>query len=225
MNFLQLVARLNQEVGATDSAPATVLNQNLDIARLVSWINTAWMDIQGTNEDWEWMRSTASFTTVAGQATYTPTQCGLTNFGAWGRNTFRCYTTSVGVGSEQFLDYVDYEGWRNTYQFSTMRSQQTQPNVMTITPDKSIGLGPVPAAGYTILGSYYTVPSEMALDADIPALPTQFHMMIVYRAMMSYGAFESAAEVYQRGETEFKKMLRRLTMSRLPEVVTGGPLV
>ncbi len=95
---------------------------------------------------------------------------------------------------------------------------------MSIAPDKSICLGPIAADGYTILGDYFSVPSEMASDSDVPALPTQFHMAIVYRAMMSYGAFESAPEVYQRGEVEFMKLMRRMTADRSPETVFAGAL-
>ena len=49
-------------------------------------------------------------------------------------------------------------------------------------------------------------------------------MAIVYRAMMMYGAFESANEVYDRGETEFGKIMRRMADQRLPEVTFGGAL-
>jgi hypothetical protein len=49
-------------------------------------------------------------------------------------------------------------------------------------------------------------------------------MAIVYRAMMSYGAYEAAAEVYQRGEAEFNRMIRRVLADRLPEISAGSAL-
>jgi len=64
----------------------------------------------------------------------------------------------------------------------------------------------------------------MTADADIPALPAQFQMAIIYRAMMSYGAYEAAPEVYQRGELEFGKLMRRMTADRIPETIWGGAL-
>lgn len=132
--------------------------------------------------------------------------------------------TYAGLRSEIFMTYVDYEFWRDGYEFGALRQTQTRPTIMTITPDKSIGLGPFPIDGYTVLGDYFRVPTEMAVDTDTPSLPTQFHMAIVYRAMMSYGAFEAASEVYQRGETEFNKLIRRVAADRLPEITAGSAL-
>ena len=172
------------------------------------------------------MRASASFVTVAGQATYTPVQCGVTagTFGQWLRDTFRSYTTATGITSESPLGYMAYAGWRDVYELGAQRNTRAQPTVISITPAKSIALGPYPSAGYTITGDYYTAPVVLALDADTPLLPAQFHMAIVWKACMSYGAFEAAQEVYQRGELEFNKLKRRLERDRLTETEMAGPL-
>ena len=41
---------------------------------------------------------------------------------------------------------------------------------------------------------------------------------------MSYGAYESAPEVYQRGDLEFGKLMRRMTADRIPETTWAGAL-
>jgi hypothetical protein len=230
MNFLALCQRLRQECGISGSGPATVVSQTGNLKRIVDWTNTAWMDIQTTHQDWDWMRTSASFTTVTSQATYalgTGTgQVGVSTatFGKWARDTFRNYVTSVGTRSEVFMDYIHYDTWRDSYMYGALRNTTTRPLQMTIAPDKSVCLGPPPIAGYTITGDYFTAPYEMSADADIPSLPTQFHMAIIYRAMMAYGAYESAPEVYQRGELEFGKLMRRMTADRVPESTWGGAL-
>lgn len=225
MNFLDLYKRLARECGVAGTL-TTVVAQTGEGLRLVDWINEAWNDVQRKHQDWEWMRRSASWVTIAGQSTYTTLECGITagTFGKWDRDTFRVYLTSAGLPAEQFLAYVDYDTWRDVYQFGSQRDVRTEPDVMTITPLKSIALGPTPPVGYTISGDYFLAPSYMALDADIPALPTQFHMMLVYGAMMSYGAFESAPEVYQRGQNKYRELMSQLTDDRLPELVTGGEL-
>ena len=223
MNYLQLVARLKRKCRVTGAAPASIENATSEeVNRLMDWINEAWMDIPETRQDWEWMRGSCSFTTVAGQAIYTPAEAGVTDFGNWTRDTWRIYTTSVGMPSEQFLIYRDYESWRNLYQFGSMRTSQTQPVDLTITPEKSIGLGPLPTAGYTVIGDYFKLPTEMSLNADTPALPGRFHMLIVYRAMMFYGVSEAAPEVYEEGKTEFNRMMSRVTENNLPELMATG---
>ena len=226
MNYLQLVARLKRKCRVTGAAPASIENTTSEeVNRLKDWINEAWMDIQETRHDWQWMRGSCSFTTVAGQAVYTQSQSGVTDFGHWTRDTWRIYTTSVGMPSEQFLMYRDYESWRNLYQFGSMRTSQTQPVDLTITPEKSLGLGPVPTAGYTVIGDYFKAPTEMTLNADTPAIPSRFHMLIVYRAMMFYGVSEAASEVYEEGKIEFNRMMARVSESNLPELVIAGEFV
>jgi hypothetical protein len=307
MSFLTIVTRLCQNCGVTP--PSSVVAQTGESLRMVNFANEAWMDIQAQRADWQWMRKSIAFQTVAGQSTYTPTQTGATDFSSWDRDSFRNYanpaitvtvaspcvatlsshrlatgdtvtfattgalptgitagvayyvlsvptantftfsavlsgtavntsgtqsgthsiTSSntdafVGFNSEIFMEYMDFDAWRDTYQISAIRQIETRPTDMTITANKSIGLGPSPINGYTIVGDYYSVPTEMALDTEAPLLPAKFHFAIIYRAMMAYGAYEAASEVYQRGETEFNKWMRRIYADNLSEITSGGAL-
>lgn len=225
--FLSMVQQLAKECGTTkDPATSitTIVGATGEVGRLASWIQDAWRDIQSLHPDWQFLRQTATWTTVNGQATYTPAQCGLAvnTFGAWARDTFRNYKTSVGQNSEIFMSYMPYDVWRDTYQYGALRTSYSQPFVMTICPDMSIGLGPVPLVGYTVQGDYYTGAVDLQADADVPSLPSWHNkMVIVARAMMSYGAFESAPEVYARGEAQYRSLMTRLENDQLPPV-SGG---
>lgn len=311
MNFLQLCQRAVVECGVSGYAansPTTTVSQTGQLARVINWVNSAWVDIQSIHQDWQWMRYSCAFPTVTGQTLYTTAQCNTTDFGMWARDTYRNYanpvvtmtiaspcvatltshglsngdrvnfftsgtlptgvtqsqayyvltatantftfsqtlngapvnssgtqngvqtmtsgntTTFIGMASEIFMEYLEYESWRNLYLYGNLRYTQTRPIELTISPNKSLGLGPVPMSGYTAIGDYYKAPTELASDSETPALPTQFHMAIVYRAMMFYGAYEGAPDVYQRGELEFKKILQRMEIDRLPETLFCGPL-
>lgn len=224
MNFLQLVQRLQQECGVSGSSITTTVSQTGENKRLVDWVNSAWFDIQGIREDWQWLRTTTTFTTVAHQPFYTTAQCNATNFGRWDRDTFRNYVTSTGTTSEIFMEYIDYETWRDGYYYGALRDTLSRPFVMSISPDKSICVGPIADDGYTLLGDYFTLPVEMASDTDTPAMPSKFHMIIVYRAMMMYGYYENAQEVIARGTMEYKRLLRRVEDDRMPELVVGAAL-
>lgn len=228
MNYLQLANRLKRKARVTGSAMTTVISQAEEFARLVDFCNEAWMDLQLARPDWRWMRNSMAFTTTAGQATYTLAQitaidATFTNFGNWDLDTFRTYLTATGTSDEQWMSWMPYDNWRDTYQMGTTRTTQMRPNQFTITPALGVGLI-TPLTGYTITGDYYKVATEMALDADIPALPTQFHMAIVYRAMMFYGVSEAAPEIYDEGKAEFDRMISRITLQQLPEIETAGPL-
>ena len=225
--FLDLCQRLASECGVSGSGPSTVTGQTGESARLVNWIATRWLTIQRRHPDWHFLLVSpgVSFVTVAGQALYTPTQCGVTAgvVGQWKRDTFRCYLTASGTPTEIFLRYLDYDLWRDLYQYGTLRTTQVQPTVMTVTPNFSIGLQ-TPLAGYTITGDYFLAPVALTADSDVPTIPIQHIMGIVYGAMMDYGTFESAPEVYQRGLEGYLNTLAELEKNRLPEIQAVGCL-
>lgn len=308
MNFLELVQRLRSETKASGTTVTSVVSQAGEYARLVNWINDAWLDIQSAHTDWGWMRSDVTFPTVTGRPINTLAQIGITNFGSWNRDSFRNYanptvtitiaspgvvaltghglaagdtfvpftsgalptglvsgttyyvlaptantftvaataggaainTTGtqsgthtmssnntnvyIGLASEIFMDYCDYEIWRDRYQYGSLRQTQTRPNEITITPEKSIGLGPFPISGYTVVGEYFTVPTYMAANADTPAMPVQFHMAIVYKAMVSYGNYEEDSFLIARAEKNLRSFMRKLSSTRLSEVKICGAL-
>lgn len=228
--FLDLVRRLAVECGITKNAVLslpTIVGATQEAGRLVGWIVTAWRDIQSLHPNWAFLRRSTSFATVDGQATYTPVQAGLVEgtLGKWKLDSFRNYKTSAGTNGEIFMADMDYEVWRDTYQYGALRNAKSQPFVVAETPEHYLGLGPVPLAGYTVLGDYYLAPVDLQSDSELTTLPTWHNpMIVVYSAMRMYGAFEAAPEIYQRGETEYKKLLGRLQLDQLPRVYMGGPL-
>lgn len=225
--FLDCVQRLAFECGIAGTGPTTVLNPTGQTADLVNWVGAAWLEIQNLHTDWSFMLQSpgVSFTTIAGQALYTPTACGIAagEVSEWKRDTFRNYLTSAGTPSEVQMDYVPYDEWRDLYQIGALRTSQIRPLVFTVHPDQSIGLA-TPLTGYTITGDYYSTPVAFAADDDEPSLPTKFIMAIVYKAMMFYGAYESAPETYNQGEAQYNKFITRMEVGRLPEIRSCGAL-
>ena len=225
MNFLQLVNRARAECGVSGAALTTTTDATGEAGRFVNWINAAWVDIQTAKEDWQWLRQAFEFQTIAGQQIYTPAQAGIgATFGNWKRDSFRCSSVGANYADEQLLNWMEYTTFRNLYQYGNMRNTQQRPVVVTVTPDKSLGFGAVPNQAYVIAGEYYTRPVEFTTDEDTPALPDRFHMAVVYRAMMFYGGYEAASEVFQRGESEFKRLMKRLEVDQIPTIVSGPPL-
>lgn len=205
---------------------AAVVGSTGESARLVHWINLAWNDIQIAHTDWGWMRTQMPLLATLGvnNPTYSLTQCGITNFGAWARDSFRNYQTSAGINTEVFMEYMDYDSWRNSFLYGALRSAVTRPLIISIAPDKSLCFGPIADVGYTIVGDYFTGPVQLVNATDIPSLPVQFHMAIVYKAMMYYGSFMGAPEVLQRGQESFSKMMMQLDATRLPECLLTGAI-
>lgn len=230
MNYLQLVNRTRIECGVSgaNSPLNTVLNLTGEASRIANWVNSAWTDIQTAKEDWQWMREPLQFNTVTQQQVYTPTEVGVAStFANWKRDSFRCSSVGQSFKDEQLMNYMEYNTFRNLYQYANMRTTYARPVVVSITPpDKNLGFGSIPDQPYVISGEYYVKPVEFVTDTDSPAIGFQdrFHMAIVYRAMMYYAGFEAASEVYQRGELEFKRLMNRIDIDQLPTLISGPPL-
>jgi hypothetical protein len=227
MDYLALINRTRVECGISGASTplTTIAGLNGESARVAAWVNSAWVDVQTAHEDWEWMRDPVEFNTVTNTQVYTPTTAGVgSTFGNWKRDSFRCSSVGANYADEQLLNWMEYTTFRNLYQYGNMRQTYSRPVVVSITPDKDLAFGSIPDQAYVITGEYYRAPSEFALATDTPAIPSRFHMMIVYRAMLYYAGFEAASEVYQRGELEFKRLMNRLEIDQLQTVVSGPPL-
>lgn len=237
MNRLSLVNSLIQEAGVSGGPLTTAVGLTGEMLRMSTWIDASWNEVQTEHDDWNWMRSSnllglgASFVTVAGSASYplgtTAGTVGVAvdSFGKWDKETFRCYTTTVGTNDEQFLDDIPYDVWRDAYMFGAMRSVQTRPVAVAVGPDESVNIGPPSNGLYTITADYFVAPSVMTADTDVPTgLPLRYHMIIVYKAMMKYAGYESAQEVWSRGNSEYNLMFNQLEAVRLPQIGFVGAL-
>jgi hypothetical protein len=222
--FLQLVQQLRQEVGASGTGPTTCQNQAGESKRLVDWINQAWMEVQEVHPDWDWLRKTFSFQTTAQQPSYTAAYAGLTDFGIWKKSSLRGYITSMGYSNEMVMPWVDYEVYRNLYQYGNMRTTYNRPVCFSIGPLRDLWLGAVPdGVGYTILGDYYSTPQPFVNDTDTPpaAFPDRFWMLIVHKAKTYYALYEENPELFATATADYMRLLGKLENDQLPPIGYG----
>jgi hypothetical protein len=225
MNFLQLVQSLRQECGVAGTGPTTTVDQVGQAKKLVDWINSAWLEVQGKHDTWGFMREPFSFVVAQGVGDHLPSAVGLSDLRYWHRETLRCYKTPLGFEDEQWLVEWEYQIFRNTYRFNLQRVLQGRPMVFAIRPNgKELLLGPLPDAQYTVVGEYQTLPVRLSGDSDTPSLPEHLHMIIVYKAMEYYGLFESAPEVLSRGKQQYTTLMAQLEREQLEVVYLGNPL-
>lgn len=202
--------------------------QTGEMERLVNWINDAWMDIALLYSDWKFLLRDVSFALVAGQRSYpyASAPASITDFGSWKKTprTWRRYLTAQ-PASENFLQVATYGDFKDYYEFGSRRTETGDPIVISFSPTDALLVGPTPnATGYTLVGEYYARPTDLVVDGDTPNIPTEYHRAIVYRAMMYYGAFEAAPEVFQRGQSQYSAMLSKLTYDQRPSFEMAEPL-
>lgn len=231
MNFLELAQRLRQECGVAGTGPLSTQNQIGEAKRLVDYINTAWLEIQGLHDNWNFMRWPFEFDTVAGgTGDYTPSGgpgvgAGLSDFRYWHCETLRAQRKSIGLPDQQWLVQWEYQVLRDTYRFNVNVEITGRPVVFAVKPNgKALMFGQIPDDVYTITGEYQSIPKPLVGDSDEPTIPTHLHMVIVYKAMEYYGMYEAASEVIARAKVGYSQLMNILEREQLQEVYLANPL-
>jgi hypothetical protein len=224
--FLELAQELAIEAGMSGAgtSPTTVTGQVGEMSRAVRWVLRAYKAVQNLHPDWKFLQTEFSFPTIAATANYTKAAASLTELGSWKDDSFRCYLTATGVSDQQDLDFVPWQDFRQTYALGSLSTQSGRPQVVTIKPDLSVTFWPIPDAVYTVTGEYYKRAQTMAADADEPIIPSEHQPIIVWRALMYYGAFAAADEKYAHGQNEYKASLSALRANQLPDMALGETL-
>ena len=227
MNKLELVIRLSRDCGINQIGPSSTTNQTGEYLRLVNWIDDAYKSIQIVHPTWQFLRKEFSFAMTAAKSSYTPTEAGLTDFAEWVADSdgdsedFRVY---LSASDEQFMSYVPWDEFRVSYMVGSQRAQTGRPSIYTIKPDDSIMFFPIPNDAFYCVGEYYTAPDIMLIDTDSPIFPERFHEAVLYRAMMFYGLYSQEPDKYSVGDREYRRIMRMLERSQLPQMEWGEPL-
>lgn len=233
MNYLDIAKRTRQECDASGTGPAAVTNQSGESKRFVDWAADAWTEIQNRHQNWKWMRSRFTVNTVADDDTYAYSDCtdsktsaAISRFSRWWWDDcifpFRIYKQSDGIGTERWLTPIDHESFKRLYRLGTQVSGA--PAHYTVDEDDNILLGPKPDAVYVVSGDYQRGAQVLAANDDEPDMPSRFHMLIVYHAMLKYAGFESAGDVWARAMALADPMMRNLEANQLPYPKMAPPL-
>ena len=226
MDFIGLINRAKSECGIAGNPITALTGNSNEMIRLAGWVSTAWQDVQTERQDWRFMRKPFTVNTVADVQSYSPASASISDYSKWKDDSFRIYRTADGVDNEQFLTHwEDYSEFRDYYLFSSLRSQRSTPTDIVIDPDDNLLLGFTPDDVYTVVGEYYRKPQELTLATDTPIIPSEFHMIIVYETMISYGYFNVASEQLSRGREKLAKLKSRLLQKYSPIIGIGDSFI
>jgi hypothetical protein len=236
LNLLTIVQSLHNEAKLAGSAPSTVAGQVGRAADLVRWAIEAYNDIQRDRDGkWKWLKGDWYFDTIAAQANYAYTavndeitDAAITRFRAWDldeREPPLLYLSADGQSTERELAIWDFRDFR--YRYIRATHTDAYPGAIAVKVDDDLYLGPTPDAVYRVRGMYWKDNQELALDADIPEMPANFHMAIVYRALIKYGFDSVSPEVLSRAEVDGKAIYESLVNNQSYNRFswsTNGPL-
>ena len=223
MELLDLVQSLHYEAKQPGSPPDAVTGQTGRAADLVRWAIEAYNDIQREKDGrWKWLRSDWTVNTVADTASYAygvitdvAAAAVITRFRAWDLDEESppfIYLVSDGVATEGELPITPWHDFRRMYVLATHTA--APPSQMSVDPADTIYLGPTPDDIYTVSGSYWKSNQALAADADVPEMPADYHMLIVYRALLKYAYNAVSQEVLARARTEGTPLYDALVLNQ-----------
>lgn len=96
-----------------------------------------------------------------------------------------------------------------------------EPTFITETQEGKWDVFPRPAIQQRIWFDYTAVPQELSAATDTPLLPTEYHEIIIWQALMNYGDYDEKPQVFQRAERRMKRYQNVLEFNKLPTLSFG----
>lgn len=191
-----------------------------DDARLFAWVNSAWRDIQLMHESWLWRRGAAlgqvsSMGTVHNLAA---PGFALSDFASWKPESREykpsAWRVSDGQQVEVGLKFLPWDEFRTRFVAGVHSSGGLQ--FWTVAPDGEMWVAPTPDSAHMVRADYIKDVQELLLDADVPQMPSRFHSLIMWKALIEYGGYDAASEVFQRADRNYAMGMPALLQSQLP---------
>lgn len=219
--FLELVQQTRQSCSVAGNGPSTVTGQVSEYARLVEYVQLAHEEIQLKWFDWLFLWKEGAFDTIASQGSYLLSDSSsmggsgnvISDFSklvkynpASGRSGPKIWIS--GTTPLEYIPWSDYD--HSAY------TSEGKPSAFTIKPNGAFQMLPTPDAAYAITFEYYKTPTVLVDDSDLSPIPERFHRVIVARAMVLYGNYESAPEVKTDGMERYQEALDQLEADQLP---------
>ena len=227
-NFLQLCQRTLIECGVTSDTAnniTTVANQSGEVARIIDYVREAYTMIQNKHPySWVWLWHETSQLLPPGGRIFSPKNDWGLKVLKWDSESFKMYITANGVASEYFINWWD--DWRLFNQaFNRGVIPITQPNVIVERPDKSLQFDTYLQVPYTLTAQYYSSAEILVEDLDVPSMPEQYFLSIVWLATMTYAKYEEAGVLFNTtANTQYAAIMSQMEQTELPQITIGGAL-
>lgn len=215
-----MAQRLHSESLRSTAAPTSVTGASDRNARLFNWLADNWRDLQ-TERDWRWMRGQLDVAVTAGQQTYTGTGLGASRFRRWRKEDSQYTPVMYRSGNPNaywVLEHWDLDSFRRHFIYRNLG--QTTPIAWTFDEQNQLLVGPAPLDAYQLRIDYWKSPTELTADADEPDMPSEFHMLLVWDALIELATSDAAPEILAKAQRNHATLRDRLMLdqARLPHL-------
>jgi hypothetical protein len=221
MNRLQLAKKIAFHSGMSDSGPVSTVNVSGEEAKIIDWLDMSYRDILALHDDWRFLYGDFTFLTTIGKSEYTPAEAGQSDFKNWITEDVRWWRE---LPNEHDLIFTEWEIFKRVNLFGSARTQTGQPCEFTVKPDRSIVVWPIPDDTYTIYGNKYKKGLDLTADDSEPIFDSDYHWLIVWRAIVYYGADYVEADKFAFAAGEYKRIKGNMEYNELPTLQRGAPL-
>jgi hypothetical protein len=154
----------------------------------------------------------------------------ITRFGSWictgdaaTEARFKLYDTTIGLTDAGRLRYIPWKDFdeilRNT------GASNGKPQFFSIDPQDRLAFAPIPDSNnYRVIGPYRKSAQTLALDADTPEMPSDYHDVIVSVGLQFLGTHDESPTQIPLWELRKNRDFSRLEQDQLPQFTFAGPL-
>jgi hypothetical protein len=226
--FLELVKALARDSGTVAGGVGsiqTLLGASGRVAKLAGWTADAYLKLQSDRPDWPWMVREFSTALTIGQQRYSANDLSLARFGRWVNDrpdfhVFTLYDPAVGKCDESDIHQSGYDVWRSAYGRGT--HDPDRPRNWSVDPQSRLCFGPVPDKAYELSGEYRASPQVLAVDADVPEMPAEYHRAIVWEAWKLMCQADGDDKTIPQPIAEYALLREKMDRDYLPEIAIGG---
>jgi len=217
VDFLEITQRVKRESGRSSSgaSPATIVGASQPDLDIFNAVNDAWRDVQLMPRKWRWMWLQALATVGVDNTTYTAASLGAPTWARWKTESVD-YRPSMfdpaNAQTEWDLRFVDYDTFARAFLKGSHAAGASQ--YWSIANDGSFLIGPKPNLAYTLRADYYVKPQELTADDHIPAMPDQFHILLVWKALESVAISDNAPEKLAKAQNMAGAILDALILDQ-----------
>lgn len=217
MNFLQLCNRSKAECGISGSPIVNVTQTTGELARVVDWVRDAYLTLQNERRwNWLWRRYVANL--APGTLSINPAIDWSVYALEWDRESFVLHNTALGLIDRSRLTL------EKPVHPEIGAVQPGRPQRILLLPDRTLQFPAPLDAAYTLQADYYSTAEALINNADVPGLPEQYHMAIVWRSVMHYAQHEEAVQLLQLAGASYQQLLSQMLASELRDDFSTGTL-
>ena len=246
MTFLELVQALNREIDWSEADPITVRNLSGNPASLPRWVSQSYVELQN-RQDWRWLRHEWSLDLLPsgadgsaidrgdagfqgryafGDVTDLATGQPISRFRRWVRDQESPVRVRPVSGPRNVVDGdMIWLPWDDYRYLSQNYEPAATPGYLSVDPQDRLCFMPEPnEAGHRASGEYIRGSQVLVDDADVPEMPTDYHMLIVYLALRRFAFSRAATEALAEAEEFISLTMADLLRMQTPTLDVGPAL-